>query len=579
MKILEIMLAGASLLAAATEIYAAQPTAAAALSCAQLPAFVKGSPTIKSAKSAIVPTTLGTGSLLHCKVDLLYGENPDQNINIVVDLPLGIADGGTGRVQGAWNGRTQSLGGGGCSGNLLEYSQHGSTFGAAELSEGYVISGNDLGHKGEDCEPGVNKDGTYNMQFIQDFIRNGVEQQVLWTKALAKAYYGVDPRYNYWNGQSTGGRQGYLLAQEFGDQLDGILANVPAIYWTRFATAHLWAQIAMRQLAGGPIAPAKLEQARSSAVSACDAADGTTDGIIDDPRTCQFSAKANICGTPTAPETNCLTAVEASVIDLIWDGPRNAHHNKIWFGLDRGSAFSDIPFFLSDVVTHWDTHDRNADWRAISLEGYAALAEQGSRNIADVTDTDKPLDEFKAHGGKLLSWVGANDQGIFPRGAIHYYRKMAARYSGTAKPDFHKVADFYRLFMAPGIDHTGLGAPGPMPVDPFGALVNWVERGIAPDSLLASGGSAASTSSRTRPLCPYPQRALYSGSGSTDEAKNFHCGGNLEVPAVVCHDVLVEYKRETSGALDFRGTGVSAERCRGLNPPRIRVNRNTAVEN
>jgi len=112
----------------------------------------------------------------------------------------------------------------------------------------------------------------------------------------------------------------------------------------------------VRQLTvDGPIVPAKLEQARSSAVAACDAADGLTDGIIDDPRTCHFSAKANICGSQTAPATNCLTAAEAAAIDLIWDGPRNAQHNKIWFGLDRGAAFSDVTFFLSDVVTHWDT--------------------------------------------------------------------------------------------------------------------------------------------------------------------------------------------------------------------------------
>lgn len=322
----------------------------------------------------------------------------------------------------------------------------------------------------------------------------------------------------------------------------------------------------MRELAGGPIAPAKLEQARASAVVACDASDGVTDGIIEDPRTCEFSAKANVCGTPTAPATNCLTALEAAAIDLIWDGPRNRQHNKIWFGLDRGTDFGALdgstPFVFNDVQTHWDTHDRGADWKTISLEGYAALAEQGSRNIADVTDTDKPLDEFRAHGGKLLSWIGANDQAIFPRGAIHYYRQMAARYSGTGKPDFAKLADFFRMFMAPGIDHTGLDAPGPMPVDPFGALVNWVEHGLPPDSLLASGGSAASTSGRTRPLCPYPKRAVYNGSGSTDEAKNFHCGGNLEAAGVVCRDVLVAYKHETDGSLDFRGTGVTAEECR-----------------
>src|SRR6266704_167389 len=185
----------------------------------------------------------------------------------------------------------------------------------APVNAGYVASGNDLGHSGGNCEPGVNADGTYNLQFIDDFIRNGIKQQVLLSKSIAKTYYGVRAAYNYWNGCSTGGRQGYLLAQELGDELEGILANAPAIYWTRFQTAQMWGQIAMKDLVGAPITAAKLNQASASAVAACDAADGVADGIIDDPRTCKFSAAANVCGTPTAPATNCLTLQEADAID------------------------------------------------------------------------------------------------------------------------------------------------------------------------------------------------------------------------------------------------------------------------
>jgi pimeloyl-ACP methyl ester carboxylesterase len=183
------------------------------------------------------------------------------------------------------------------------------------VNEGYVGSGTDLGHSGGDCEPGVNADGTYNMQFIQDFIRNAIEQQVIWAKRLANEYYGEKPAYNYWNGCSTGGRQGYLLAQEMPDALNGIVADSPAIYWTRFQTAQMWGEIVMKRLVGHPITPAKLAQAQSSAVAACDAADGVTD-----PRTCRFRATANVCGTATAPTQNCLTATEAAA-SLRADGP------------------------------------------------------------------------------------------------------------------------------------------------------------------------------------------------------------------------------------------------------------------
>jgi hypothetical protein len=270
---------------------------------------------------------------------------------------------------------------------------------------GYVSSGTDLGHVGGNCEPGVNADGTYNLQFIEDFIRNALKQQILLSKAVTRTYYGMKTAYDYWNGCSTGGRQGYLLAQELPDELDGILANAPAIYWTRFQTAQMWGQIAMKQLVGGPISSAKLAQAQASAVQACDAADGLTDGIIDDPRTCKFSAAANICGRPTAPAQNCLTQTEAAAIDKIWDGPSNQRQNKVWFGLDRGTAFNGLDgtnaFALGVTQFHWDEHNLNFDWQTVSMTGYPQVAQDGSQNIADVTDTFKPLDEFKKHGGPL----------------------------------------------------------------------------------------------------------------------------------------------------------------------------------
>ncbi|HEY1262516.1 MAG TPA: tannase/feruloyl esterase family alpha/beta hydrolase [Terriglobales bacterium] len=529
--------------------------AMAAPQCATLASSITGSPGIKSASSVLVPAA--GANLAFCQVNLLFGTNPNQNINIVIGLPLNDADGGTAGVQGAWNGRTEGLGGGGCAGNLIVN---------PAVNAGYVGSGTDLGHAGGNCEPGVNPDGTYNLQFIQDFIRNAIKQQVLWAKRITKVYYDMRPAYNYWNGCSTGGRQGYLLAQELPNELDGILANAPAIYWTRFQTAQMWGEIAMKDLTGAAIAPAKLAQARASAVAACDAADGVTDGVIDDPRTCHFSARRNVCGAPTAPGENCLTEAEASAVDKVWDGPRNSRHEKIWFGLDRGTDFSVLdgpaPFPLGVTQFHWDEHDLNFDWQTVSLSGYPQVAQDGSRNIADVTDTFGPLDGFKRHGGKLLTYVGANDQFIYPRGVLNYYRQMAARYGHNSRPDFRELNKFYRLFRAPGVGHCGIASTGPVPVDPFSALVNWVEHGVAPDSLLAAGGSAAPSTGRTRPVCVYPKTAIYNGSGSTDDAQNFHCGGNLETRDVVCADVLTRYKHEVHGGLDFSGSGVEFGHCR-----------------
>ncbi|HEY2863416.1 MAG TPA: tannase/feruloyl esterase family alpha/beta hydrolase [Casimicrobiaceae bacterium] len=533
-----------------------------------------GNPAIKSVTSAITTT----GTVPYCRVTLVYGTEPTQNITIAVGLPLSTDDGGTGGIQGAWNGRTEGLGGGGCAGNLNVN---------AAVNAGFVGSGTDGGHTGGDCTPGVNADGTYNLGFIEDFFRVGIKQEILWSKDIAATYYSEQPVYNYWNGCSTGGRQGYLLAQELGDQLDGVLANAPAMYWTRFQTAQMWGQIAMRELADenppGAIASAKLAAVQKAAVAACDANDGTADGIIDDPRTCNFDASANICGEPNAPAAPaCLTTSEAASVNKIWDGPRNAKADRIWFPLDRGTDFAILdgpaPFALGVIQFEWNEIDRNFDWKTVSLGGpapdYPQVAQDGSRNIADVTDTFGPLDTFKKHGGKMLTFVGGNDQFIYPRGVLNYYRLMASRYQAPDdQTGFQGVQSFYRLFHAPGVGHCGapvftLGTVGPWPTNgaDFQALINWVENGVAPSQVLGNGtgrlpGAVTPPAPLTRPLCPYPQTAEYKGSGDVFDAANWACGGNLETTQVVCPDVLVQYKHEVLGNLFYEGSGVLPAGC------------------
>jgi hypothetical protein len=548
LQLITATLLGSVLIAPALSAAAKQPKAPPTpVSCSSLAgpgSDLLGGAGIKSAESHIV-AAVGS-NIAYCQVNILYGTNVDQSINVRVGLPLNSLDGGTGGVQGSWNGRTQGIGGGGCSGSLTV---------TGPVNAGYVGSGNDTGHSGGDCEPGVNLDGTYNYQFINDFIRNGMKQQILLSKTVAYTYYAMAPVYNYWNGCSTGGRQGYVLAQELPQELDGILANAPAIYWTRFQTAQMWGQIVMRDAVGGPSSAAKLNQASASAVAACDAADGVTDGVIDDPRTCTFSATANVCGTATAPAANCLTVAEANAIDKIWDGPRNEIGTKVWFGLDRGTALTGLsgtnPFALGVTQFHWDEHDRSFDWRNVGPAEFADVFEDGSRNIADVTDTVGDLKQYEKSGGKLLTLVGANDQLIMPRGVINYYRTLATKGYNT---DFSEVQDFYRLFRVPGAGHCAVP-------NAFPALVNWVENGVAPEQIITS--STVGGVSRTRPLCPYPQTAIYNGSGSTNDAANFHCGGNLDTTATVCQDVLAKYKREADSAPDYKGTGVKKHECEG----------------
>ena len=577
----------------------------------------------------------------YCLVVLSYSSTPPndptpQNITIYVGLPLNSTDGGiTGStvdppfnfttVEGNWNGRTEGQGGGGCTGN-----NNVNSVGA--VVNGFVGSGTDGGHgsptndPGNTCHQGVISLGQLNYQYIQDWVYNGPQQEILWSKKVADLYYGQAPDYNYWNGCSTGGHQGYALAQTLAGELDGILANAPAMYWTRFQTAQMWGQIAMYDIAGEVIAGGKLAAVQNAAIDACDLNDGVKDGIIDDPRTCTFNANANVCGQPGAPAApNCLTQTEADAVNVMWDGPRNDSGKRIWFPIDRGTDFCalgalgwdcNVPFALAPVQFGWDLEDPayyNAGvfpsaypghWGNVALNStvtvpgavttYAAVAEAGSNNVADLTDTFGDLDAFKDSGGKMITVVGTNDQLIMPRGVINYYRVMAARYAegsaNSAKADpldrFKGVQKFYRLFHAPGVGHCGIPifnhgfSLGPWPqggVD-FNAVINWVEKGIAPDQVPGSGNGASGP--LTRPLCPYPQTAVYNGPpGSATaiaNAANWSCGGDMEtnVPVgtplsgppgqpVPCYDVLAKYKHEVNGPLDYQGSGLLPSMCPG----------------
>ena len=302
----------------------ALPTTANArpVTCVQLPAKLLGG-NIKYANAQIVPANTAPGPqfnnftgrspstakvpVTYCLVVLSYSSTPKndptpQNITIYVGLPLNSMDGGvTGStvdpafnfttVEGNWNGRTEGQGGGGCTGNNNVNS-------SGAVANGFVGSGTDGGHgsptndPGNTCQQGVLSLGQLNYQYIQDWVYNGPQQEILWSKKVAKLYYGKAPQYNYWNGCSTGGHQGYALAQTLAGELDGILANAPAMYWTRFQTAQMWGQIAMFDIAQGVIAGGKLAAVQNAAIAACDKNDGVQDGIIDDPRTCTFNANS-----------------------------------------------------------------------------------------------------------------------------------------------------------------------------------------------------------------------------------------------------------------------------------------------
>ncbi len=466
----------------------------------------------------------------------------------------------------------RNFGGGVCAGSV------GDTFSATDI--GYIGTSTDTGHtvaeNGMRCDFGViQPTNKLNLGLIDDFIYEGVHQQVLWGKEVAEIYYGKPVYRNYWDGCSTGGRQGLALAQEYGDLLDGYIVGAPAIYWQAFRLSDSWAYLVIKDKLTAidkSITNAQWSAVLAAAIDACDVMgpDTVEDNLIHDPRACTWSATNYICGTPGAPEPpNCLDADQANAIDMIWDGPRNSHGNRIYYPFDRGINFviwiNLFPFFSTSQVVSYDHVDLTYNFANLYLDpeaiadagfppdaiAYEDEAQLSSRTVGDYMETqDVNLNKVKKHGGKIIMWHGMADPLIRWRGSKDYYRRVATYY-GHGKADFAGLQSWFRYYAAPGVGHCGGG--GPSPVDIFGVLVNWVENGVEPDTILGSGGGL------TRPLCPFPTTAIYDGSGSTDEASNFYCGGNLETQDVICGDLRTLYKHETGGALDI--SGVAGQDC------------------
>lgn len=419
-----------------------------------------------------------------------------------------------------YNHRFQAVGNGGYAGEI----SYGAM--AEALRAGYATASTDTGHAGHDFDGGfaLAADGSLDMPLIEDFATRSLTELTDTSRTLVDEFYGEPADYAYWNGCSTGGRQGMLLAQRHPEGYDGILAGAPAINWDRFLPSLLWAQVVMDEELGGPIESCKLDAATDAAVAACDTIDGVSDGVLEDPRACDFAA-ASLVGV----DTPCgdITEADAAVIQAIWDGPRTADGGFMWYGLAPGTPLEALagsdPFPIGlDYHATWIQQDPTFDWRSLGYAGYEEAHRTSQNLFNDVLGTDDPdLGAFRESGGKLLMWHGWYDELIPPEGSIDYYERVLERMGGTTE-----VAEFARLFMAPGVFHCE-GGPGATEFDAFGALVDWVETGEAPDAISASragGGEGAAT----RILCPYPLVATYDGTGDPQGAASFTC---TEVPS------------------------------------------------
>jgi len=438
----------------------------------------------------------------YCRVALVLTPSSDSHIEVELWMP----------TSAAWNGKYQAVGGGGWVGSF--------NFGGmlTALQQEYATSSTDTGHKGGDASFAVG-----HPEKVVDFAYRAVHEMTVKSKTIMMAFYGRFPRLSYWNGCSTGGRQGLMEATRYPEDFDGVIAGAPANNQLQLGAWRTNLDTTIRKDPRSIVPRAKMLMVNRSVMAACDELDGVKDGLLSDPMKCHFDPWTLLCRD--GDRDNCLTAPQVEAVKLAYAPAKKSNGELIYPGLVPGgeadwpiSAFNGAPdpgaidLGIFRYVAH---QDPGWDWHTFDLERDTALAQEKAGYI-EVTDPN--LQAFKARGGKLLFYHGWNDGGtggaISPLNTINYYSSVLAKMGP-------KQDDWLRLFMVPGMDHCG-GGPGPNQFAVVQAMDAWRDQGKAPNQITAY----RVTNDRvdmSRPLCPYPQVAMYKGTGNTNDVANFVC--------------------------------------------------------
>jgi feruloyl esterase len=431
-----------------------------------------------------------------CRVAAILKPSSDSEIAIEVWMPA--TD---------WNGKFQAVGNGGWAG-VISYQAM-----ALAIQEGYAAASTDTGHQGAGLDASF---ALGHPEKITDFSYRAVHEMTVRAKAMITSFYGRGPRLSYWNGCSTGGRQGLMEAQKYPEDFDGIIAGAPANYQTHLHAWSVAVGVAALRDKESNLTPANLALINKAVVAACDAADGVKDGLLNDPRQCHFDPSALLCRTNTSD--NCLTAAQVEAVKKIYAPVKTQSGALIFPTLQPGSELGwgalaggpEPASVATGTFAYLVYKDPKWDWHTFDAERDTALAD--STDIINATKPD--LSAFQSRGGKLLMYHGWNDQLIAPENSVNYYSSVLEHMGPNQ-------GNWYRLFMAPGMQHCR-GGPGPDQFSVMGAMERWRESGVAPDQIIASH-TAGNRVDMTRPLCPYPQTAQWKGVGNTDDAANFAC--------------------------------------------------------
>lgn len=440
-----------------------------------------------------------------CRVTATLRPSSDSDITIEVWMPLA-----------GWNNKFQGVGNGGYAGFMTYTSGAGGVErGLAEaVKRGYAAASTDTGHVGGSAPTFLGRP-----EKLVDFGYRSVHEMTVAAKAIVNAFYGTPPSFSYWNGCSTGGRQGLMEAQRFPADYDGIVAGAPANPSSRLSAWNVHVGRAAALDPARAIPASKYPMVHRAVLNACDGRDGLTDGLIADPAACRFDFTELECRGGDSP--SCLTAAQVETARMVTSPAVHSKTGDLIFpGLALGTELGwatkigrPEPNALGTDYFKYAVHqDPNWDWRTFDLDSAVALADRHANGVLNVT---ADLGGFRQRGGRLLLYHGWRDQNFSAESTINYYGSVRDTV-GAAGTD-----EWMRLFLVPGMGHCG-GGEGLNAFDPVAALEQWVEQGKAPGQLTASR-RVDGTVQRSRPLCPYPQVAKYTGSGSIDDAANFSC--------------------------------------------------------
>ncbi|HET8698056.1 MAG TPA: tannase/feruloyl esterase family alpha/beta hydrolase [Gammaproteobacteria bacterium] len=421
----------------------------------------------------------------------------------------------------AWNGRFQAVGGGGLAG-VISYGAL-----AEAVNAGYASASTDTGHESTDSK------WLDDRQRIIDYGYRAIHEMTVKAKAVIDSFYGKAPEYSYFNGCSTGGRQGLMEAQRFPDDYNGIISGAPVNTFTHLHMGQLWTAHATLKTPGAALTRDDLTLVSKAVLEQCDAADGVKDGVLLDPRTCHFQPKTLECnGSQTQ---SCLAPAKVHALEMIYAGAKNPRTGvQIYPGLEPGGEGPQPgnpgwgmimngqgPFNIDTAVLGGMAF-RNPqwDWRTFDFDKDVTIVDNKLYGVLNAVDPD--LRDFKNHGGKLVIYHGWADPGVMPQRTVDFYQEMidfAAKAHGGDGVAY--TNDFTRLYMVPGMGHCR-GGNGPDQSDWMSVISGWVEHNKAPTSVVASSVRDGKVVT-TRPLCPHPQVARYKGKGDTNDAANFEC--------------------------------------------------------